>query len=47
MIGNLLEFSKLKAKKIELNKSSTDIKENAKAILKMGYFKAKEKQDKL
>ena len=47
MIGNLLEFSKLKAKKIELNLNPTDIRENVRKILKMHYFKAKEKHNKL
>lgn len=47
MIGNLLEFSKLKAKKIELNKNAVDIRENVSNILKMNYLKAKEKKDQL
>lgn len=46
-IDNLLEFSKMKAKNIELNKTSFDIKENVTNILKMNYFKSKEKQNKL
>lgn len=47
MIGNLLDFSKLKANKIELNKAPTNIKETVKSILKMNYFKAKEKGNTL
>lgn len=47
MIGNLLEFSKLKAKKIEINKVATDVLENARNILKMSYFKSKEKENEI
>ena len=42
LIGNLLEFSKLKAKKIELNNGQVDLKQNVRKIVKMNYFKAKE-----
>lgn len=47
LIGNLLEYSKLKAKKIEINKSAIDLKNNIKRILKMNYLKSQEKQNKL
>jgi hypothetical protein len=40
-----LEFSKLKAKKIELNKGQVDLKQNVRKIVKMNYFKAKEKNN--
>ena len=47
LIGNLLEFSKLKKKKIELNTGQVDLKQNVKKIVKMNYFKSKEKNIKL
>ena len=47
MIGNLLEFSKLKAKKIEINKTAFDLKGNIKRILKMSYLKSQEKNNSL
>lgn len=40
LIGNLLEYSKLKAKKIEINKSAIDLKFNIQRILKMNYMKS-------
>lgn len=47
MINNLLEYSKLKAKKIELNQTPIDIIENVRSVLKMNYFKAKENGNQL
>jgi signal transduction histidine kinase len=47
LIGNLLEFSKLKKKKVELNKGQVDLKSNVRKIVKMNYFKAKEKSNRL
>lgn len=47
LIGNLLEYSKLKAKKIEINKTSIDMMQNIKSIVKMNYFKSKEKNNTL
>jgi len=43
LISNLLEYSKLKAKKIEINKSAFDLKTIVKRILKMNYLKSQEK----
>lgn len=43
LIGNLLEYSKLKAKKIEINKTAFDLKANVKRILKMNFLKSQEK----
>lgn len=47
LIGNLLEYSKLRAKKIEINKSAIDLKNNIKRILKMNYLKCQEKSNQL
>lgn len=47
LIGNLLEYSKLKAKKIELNKATIDLRANITRILKMNYIKSQERQNKL
>ena len=43
MINNLMEYSKLKAQKVELNKTSIDLLLNVRNLLKMHYYKAKEK----
>lgn len=40
LIGNLLEYSKLKAKKIEINKSALDLKHIILRTLKLMYFKS-------
>lgn len=42
-----MEFSKLKAKKVELNKGQVDLKSIVRKIVKMSYFKAKEKSNTL
>jgi signal transduction histidine kinase len=40
LIGNLLEYSKLKAKKIEIAKNAIDLKHNVQRIIKMNYLKS-------
>lgn len=47
MINNLLEYSKLKSKKVEMTRTSINLIENVRCILKMHYFKAKEKENNL
>ena len=47
LIGNLLEYSKLKAKKIEINKTTIDLIHNTRSIVKMQYFKSKEHSNTL
>lgn len=47
MINNLLEYSKLRANKIELNKTSVSVLKLVKNILKMHYFKAKENGNRI
>eukprot|EP00350_Pseudokeronopsis_sp_OXSARD2_P013119 CAMPEP_0170568468 /NCGR_PEP_ID=MMETSP0211-20121228/81225_1 /TAXON_ID=311385 /ORGANISM="Pseudokeronopsis sp., Strain OXSARD2" /LENGTH=112 /DNA_ID=CAMNT_0010890381 /DNA_START=457 /DNA_END=795 /DNA_ORIENTATION=- len=47
MITNMLEFSKLRANKMELNLTSVNLMKTAKEVLKMHYFKAKENSNKL
>ena len=47
LIGNLLEYSKLKAKKIEINKMTIDLIQNTRNIVKMNYFKSKEQSNAL
>jgi len=47
MINNMLEFSKLRANKIELNLASVNLLKMTKKIIKMHYFKAKDNGNRL